>query len=206
MKVSDYLSSWLAGKRNLRPSSAALYRGHIEKHLAPALGHLRIGELRAEHIDSFLSQLLADAAVTAATARRIHATLRAALNGAVRRRLIPYNPALQVELPAERRTPSTVWTPEQVGQFLDAVQSDRLASLWHLVVMTGVRRGEAVGLQWRDVDLESTVMRVRQQAVEVAGRVHLSEPKTRSGVRTVGLDSGTVVALRSHRAAQALNA
>jgi integrase len=203
VKVSDYLASWLAGKRNLRPSSVALYRGHIERHLAPALGHLRLSELRAEHVDHFLNELLADAGVSAATSRRIHATLRAALNGAVRRRLIPYNPALQVELPAERRAPSPVWTPEQVGHFLDVTQHDRLGPLWALVVMTGVRRGEAVGLQWGDVDLDAGVIRVRQQAVEVAGRVHLSEPKTRSGVRTVPLDSGTTAALRSHKAAQA---
>lgn len=203
VKVADYLASWLVGKRNLRPSSEALYRGHIDHHFVPALGHLRLGELRAEHVDHFQHQLLAEQRVAAATVRRIHATLRAALNSAVRRRLISYNSALQVELPAERRTPSVVWTPEQVGHFRDAVQTDRLAALWHLVVMTGLRRGEAVGLQWMDVESSGGVMRVRQQAVEVAGIVYLSEPKTRSGVRSVPLDAGTVTALRGHKAGQA---
>jgi len=203
VKIADYLRSWLVSKRNLRPSSVALYRGHIDHHLVPALGHLRLGGLRAEHVDHFLHELLAGGQVGSSTVRRIHATLRAALNGAVRRRLIPYNPALQVELPAERRTPSSVWTPVQVGHFLDSVRSDRLSALWQLVVMTGLRRGEVVGLQVQDLDLEQHVLRLRQQAVEVAGRVHLSEPKTRSGVRTVPLDASTVSALRAHRASQA---
>ena len=180
-KISTYLSSWLAGKRNLRSSSIALYRGHIDHHMVPVLGHFRLGELRAEHVDELLQQLLARGEVSSATARRIHATLRAALNGAVRRRLIPYNPALQVELPAEIREPTLVWTPEQVGQFLDSVVGDRLASLWQLVVMSGLRRGEAVGLQWPDLDLDVGLMRVRQQAVAVGGQIRLSAPKTRAG-------------------------
>lgn len=184
-KISTYLSSWLAGWlpgwRNLRSSSIALYRGHIDHHMVPVLGHFRLGELRAEHVDELLQQLLARGEVSSATARRIHATLRAALNGAVRRRLIPYNPALQVELPAEIREPTLVWTPEQVGQFLDSVVGDRLASLWQLVVMSGLRRGEAVGLQWPDLDLDVGLMRVRQQAVAVGGQIRLSAPKTRAG-------------------------
>lgn len=132
----------------------------------------------------------------------MHATLRNALNQAVRQRLIPWNPALAVELPEERRPAVGVWSPEDVGAFLAFAADDRLYALWHVAVMCGMRRGELIGLRWRDVDLSAGQLLVIQ-SVTVADRCrHIGAPKTKRGNRIVALDAGTVSVLRAHRRQQ----
>src|SRR6266849_9447902 len=112
--------------------------------------------------------------VSAATLNRIRATLRAALNAAIRRGLITGNPATQAELPRARRPRAVVWTPgriehwqrtgerppvavwtaAQTAQFLHAIAEHRLYAAYHLIALRGLRRGEAAGLRWCDVDLD----------------------------------------------------
>ena len=72
--------------------------------------------------------------------RRIHATLRSALNDAVRRRVIPYNPAALAELEPTRRPKVRPWEPEELGAFLDFAADHRLGVLFEVLAMTGLRR------------------------------------------------------------------
>lgn len=139
-----------------------------------------------------------------ATVARVHATLRAALNVAVRRRLIPFNVATHVELPRSQRPPVVVWTPAQVGAFLDRASAvdDPLAPLLHVTVFAGLRRGEAVGLRWVDLDLEARQLRVAQSVGQIDYRIVVTAPKTRGSLRVVSLDGETVSVLRAHRQAQ----
>jgi len=95
-----------------------------------------------------------------------------------------------------------VWTAEQVGEFLDFVEDERLHPLLRLVLMTGLRRGEAVGLGWSDVDLDEKVLTVRQQVVDVRGELHIGPPKTKSGERVVPFDDETAAVLRAQKRAQ----
>ena len=75
-------------------------------------------------------------------------------------------------------------------------------ALFHLVGLTGLRRGEAVGLRWADVDVDGRVLRTTQQVVELRGGLVVGQPKTRSGVRAVPLDPGTLEVLAAHRGRQ----
>jgi integrase len=110
----------------------------------------------------------------AGTLQRIHATLRAALNAAVRRGLLDRKPARYVELPLGRRPHAVVWTPPRIGQwratgehprvavwmaqrtatFLRGIREHRLYPLFHLVALLGLRR-EVAGLRWSDLDLDA---------------------------------------------------
>ena len=201
--MAFYLEAWLAGKRAIRPSTVRIYRDHLDHHLIPLLGHIGLQSLRAEHVDKFIDQVArrpGKRPLSSATVCRVYATLRTALNAAVRRRLIPYNPALQVELPPEIRQDVVVWSPAEVGQFLDASRSDRLYALFHLVTMTGLRRGEAVGLRMVDLDLNRRWIRVTQQVVESGADIHIGPPKTKSGARTVPLDATSLEVVRAHLA------
>lgn len=100
--------------------------------------------------------------------------------------------------------PSTVmvWTPAQLGAFLDHAHEDRLYALWHLVAHRGLRRGEACGTEWTDVDLDAGRLSVRRQLVQLGWQVIESAPKSEAGERDIALDAGTVAALRAHRATQ----
>jgi integrase len=203
--VGEYLNQWLAGKRSLRPSTLKSYREHVELYLRPSLGDLALRDLSADHVDRLLACLAAGTRarqLSPSTQRRVYATLRGALNAAVARRLLPFNPALNLELPREHRQGAVVWTPEQVGRFLQQTSKERVHALYHLAIVTGLRRGELTGLRWRDVDLDRGHLRVAQQIVQVGSALHVGPPKTRRGVRTVPLDGVTVAVLRDHRRRQ----
>jgi integrase len=135
--------------------------------------------------------------------RRIHATLRSALNSATQRSLIPYNPALHVELERVRYAERPVWEAHHVAHFLDAIKDDPLMPMLHLITYRGLRRGEAIGLRWADVDLDDGHLRVRQQIVQLGHRTLVGPPKSDRSVRTVTLDVATVAVLRLQRRRQA---
>jgi len=103
---------------------------------------------------------------------------------------------------AERPSPVMVWTPAHLGAFLDSAADDRLYGLFHLVAYRGLRRGEAAGLAWEDVDLDAATLAVRRQRVQIGWKVIEDDPKSEAGGRTVALDAGTVAALRACRRAQ----
>lgn len=135
--------------------------------------------------------------------RRVHATLRSALNSAVKRRLLPHNPVVQVELPAESPKRPEPWTAQECAVFLKSARDDRLYALYHLYLLAGLRRGEGVGLRWGSVNLDKRTISVTEQITTVANASQTGAPKTRSGVRRVRLDETTVELLRRHREAQA---
>ena len=129
---------------------------------------------------------------------RVHAALRSALNTAVKRRLIPYNPAEHIELAPENPKRPKPWTLDQCRAFLDHIADDRLAALYHLYLVTGMRRGEAAGLRWEDVDFVGRCLFVVQQIVDVRGRLVIGTPKTRKSARGLPLDEFSVMRLRRH--------
>jgi integrase len=205
LTVGEYLDSWLQGKHALKPSTRSHYRASIDLYLKPHLGDIRLLELQPHHLDRFYVAINVGRRgqpLSPASLRRVHACLRSALGTAVKRRLIPYNPALHIELAPENPKRPKPWTAQQCRAFLVAVADDPLEPLYHLLILTGLRRGEAVGLRWEDVDLERQFLRVVQQVTEVGGRATIGTPKSRRSTRVVPLDSQTVDKLRRHRESQ----
>jgi integrase len=94
------------------------------------------------------------------------------------------------------------WTAEQLRAFLDAVHDDHLCPLWHTIAFTGMRRGEAIGLRWQDVDLENARLSVRRALIPINREVVVSEPKTAKGRRVIALDPATVEVLKAQAARQ----
>jgi len=205
LTTEEYLTQWLDGKRALRVTTRESYASHLRLYLKPWLGHVLLADLRPAHLDPMYEHLLAGTngeQRTVATVQRVHATLRSALNTAVKRRLIPWNPALHVELPPSRKPTTGVWTPEQLGAFLDHIIEDRLYAFFHIVALLGLRRGEALGLRWIDIDPGKSLLRVSQQLTETRTGLHFGPPKTRSGIRVVSLDTETVQVILEHQARQ----
>jgi integrase len=94
------------------------------------------------------------------------------------------------------------WTAANLGSFLEAVSEDRLFGAFYLLATTAMRRGEALGLRWADVDLEKGTAAIRQTVIAVAHQVQIGSPKTIRGRRVVRLDHRTVTVLRAHRQRQ----
>lgn len=206
--VGEYMSQWLASKRNLRHGTRENYRQHVANHIEPLIGRVKLSSLRAGHVDKMLTVLtegdpeVGRKPVGVATSRRVFATLRTALNAAVKQRRLTFNPCSGVDLAPEHRDEVKVWTAGEVGTFLAAASSERLALLYRLILTRGLRRGEAVALCWRDVDLAAGTLRVRQSAVQVGKTIIIERPKTSSSERVVSIDAATVTALKAHRKKQ----
>lgn len=202
--VGAYLQEWLEAKVDLRANTRRCYESNLRLYLLPHLGHVRLQDLDAGHVERMYAALRGENtrkreagqfAFGPTTMRRIHSTLLSALNTAVRKRYLPYNPAKHVELETAERPQVEPWTVQELGIFLDATAADRLGVLYELMAFTGLRRGEAVGLRWCDVDLDRGVVHVRQAIIDVGGRSCIDRPKTKRSHGQVDLDAHTIGSL-----------
>lgn len=201
LTVGRWMPDWLDRRisEGLRPSTAVMYRRYVERDIVPALGSLRLSELRHHHVDRFLQNQLAAGRGTV-TVRRIHAVLSSALSIAHRLQLVEANPVANIALPPERPHRQNVWEPAQVGLFLQAASTERLGPLFEIAVFTGLRRGELLGLQWGDVDLAEGELVVRRQRVDAGGHAVTGDAKTAAGQnRRVGLGPAAVAAFLAWR-------
>lgn len=194
--VAAYLTQWLEGKQALRPSTRVEYARHINNIFIPELGRLKLADLRPRHIEEVLTRLqkaseARRSPLSAKTLRRILATLHSALSMAVTRGLLRRNPASTVELPKAERYRHKVWTKDQADRFLKATEDDTLGVLFRLLLLTGVRRGEAIGLQWGDLDVTERLLRIQRALTLVQGELLVGPPKSEAGTRTVYLDTTT---------------
>ena len=95
-----------------------------------------------------------------------------------------------------------VWTASQTALVLRSIQDDRLYAAYHLIALCGLRRGEAAGLRWCDVDLDGKTAVISQQLQQYDGHLVVSPPKTPHSARVIALDHTTVAVLRAHRQRQ----
>lgn len=203
LTVAEYLrETWLpAIPSTIRESTLNSYRCHVEKHIIPALGAKRLRDLDGPMLNGFYAEQAAGGhlvgrkkVLAPASVRRIHATLHRALKDAVRWGLIARNPADASDPPkaeADARERLKYWRPEQLHAFLVHTEGDRLWSLWAFMAATGVRRGEALGLRWSDVDLGAGTVAIRNQLVPVNGKIVEGRPKTKAGRRVLPLGTET---------------
>jgi integrase len=211
--VSEFLTGeWLSAIRaTIRPTTFLSYQGHVQCHVIPSLGTLPLQQLSASHLNAFYSLLLTEGrgkgkgGISAATVRRVHATLHRALRDAVRWNKITRSPADAADPPraacgADHEM--KVWSLKELRTFLASERESRLYPLWLTLATTGMRRGEVLGLRWEDVDLEAQTISIRQTRVMTGYQPLLSTPKTRRGKRLVALDPATVAALKEMRRLQ----
>jgi integrase len=123
--------------------------------------------------------------------------LRAALNQAVKLRLLPYNPCAALDKPKVGRKEVTPLEPEQCAKLFAACESHRLGDLIVPAAMTGLRKGELFALHWNAVNLDEGVLVVRSALEELSGGLKVKDPKTSAGRRVVALDAQAIKALRS---------
>lgn len=244
--TGDYLQQWYDGRRTIQATTARSYAGHLRNYLIPHLGHIPIDQLRIGHIQAMFDaitdrntridlarqsddpQLRASVKgtriVSPATMHRIRATLRKALNDAIRaHRLIDFNPAAHIELPSgkrpkakiwtnpavtawrstgERPSPVMVWTPQQAGRFLDHAETHDpdLYPMFALILHRGLRRGEAVGLPDRNVNLDAGTITISQQITTLGYEPITKAVKSDAGERSIPLGTTVQTVLRAYRA------
>jgi len=202
LTVGSLLEQWLAEKkRQVRPRTHEAYTILVRRHLDPAIGHRRLLKLGPEDVSAFIASKLSEG-LSPTTVRSIQAALRNALNLALRWGLVARNVASLVDAPRVASREVEAFSPAEAAGLLAAVDSDRLAAIYQVALSVGLRRGEALGLHWDDVDLDRGTLSVRQSLQRVEGRLQLVEPKTQRSRRTIALPERIITALAAHRTRQ----
>ncbi len=211
-RFGAYCAEVIDGMR-IGPQTKASYIKNLRNHIEPyPIAQVPLAQLTGQRLTSHYRALEKSGrkdhregeGLSARTVRYIHTIIHGVLGQAVKDGLLLRNPADAATPPTakEAKAPEMhPWDAGQLAAFLGwAEGKSQSYPLWHLLAMTGMRRGEALALRWRDVDLEAGTVSVRRSAgmVRVAGEgADVVEGGTKSGKpRVVDLDDGAAAVLR----------
>jgi integrase len=200
MTVAQYLNHWFSTthKPSVEPATSDRNEILIRKHLAPLLASVRLVKLSVEQARQLLADLV-ETGNSLSCCRRCVKLLRTILKQAVKDKLIPSNPALDVTLPKATKKDIQPFNSPQVTRFLKFAAEDRLSTYYVLALDTGMRSGELNGLQWPDIDFDCGSIQVQRSLEERKGKHRLKETKTKSGRRRIDLSKFAIEALHDHR-------
>jgi integrase len=198
--LGQAVDDWLALRAHkIAPATIRRHRFAVA-HVPRAIADLPLDKVTGTVLQRFYLGLAAKG-MPRESIRNVHKPIAAALAHNVRLGVLRANPAAGVTIPGKDREPGVIWTPDQVGAFLDAVASDeRFGALYRLAFTLGLRRGELLALRRRDVDLDAGVLSIRATASQDAdGRQYVRErPKTDASRRDIALPPVCLEALRTH--------
>ncbi|MBG0819860.1 site-specific integrase [Planomonospora sp. ID91781] len=224
--VAKWLTHWIehiAIPPAIRENSHASYRVDVETHLIPGIGAHRLDRLTPEHLEKLYAKMQREGK-SAGTAHHVHRTIRAALNVAVRRGHLTRNPAMLAKAPTVVEEEVEPYEVDEVKRLMKAAEAlPRNSTRWAVALALGLRQSEALGLKWKDIDLDKGTLRVRRGRQrpkyehgcgETCGRkagycpqrkqvrADTAETKSLAGRRTIGLPGQLVTLLRRHREEQ----
>ncbi len=200
MSMKQYLQKWMEDERDAIRPKTHQKRQWAMNHILPALGHVEVGDLTPYHLQTLYQDRLEDLAPS--SVKNLHEILHNALRNACRLEIIADNPAKNVSPPAKPDPDFTVLDGEQIERYLSAARGRRYYPVLLTLVMTGLRRGEALGLRWEDVSLDEASLSVRKTLGRTDEGLGLGDVKTASSRRSVALMEANVKALRDWKQRQ----
>jgi integrase len=202
LTLTDVCKQWLDLRRaDLKVRAYEHYEHTLMAHVVPIIGALSVQRVQLVTIDA-LYATLRQRGHSEHAIHHCHQRLRQIFDYAVKRRIVAVNPMYAVDAPTMRPQQPTVLTASQIKRFLTFAAKDGYDPLWLLIVQTGMRRGEALGVRWQDIDLDKGKLRVRQSVESLRGNPHIQTPKSAAALRTITLFPESVAALKAHRDAQ----
>ncbi len=199
LTVREWLEKWLESyaRPNVEPTTFETY-SYATKHILHAFGNCPLQRLTPVHVQELYAKLKA-AGLAYWTIHHVHTVLHKALNDAWKAGLVPRNVASLVKKPEQERRPRPTLDPDEARRFIEVAREDRLYALWLLLLSYGLRRAEALGIRWADVDLEAGTITITQTLKVAGGKPIFGPPKTAKSRRLLELTLPAVEALRRHR-------
>jgi integrase len=195
--LADYAATWM-GSRQLRPRTRELYASQLRLHIVPPLGGISIGRISPSEVRSWHAALVRRQPGGSLLPAKCYRLLRAILATAVEDELIARNPCQVKGAGTERTTERPIASPDQVWELSDTIE-ERYRILVLIAGFVGLRLGEALGLQRRDVDIERGILTVERQSQELEdGSFVFTVPKTPAGRRTLHVPLLVVDELVNH--------
>ena len=188
--VADFLRAWLATlpARGLRPTTIDGYRVAIETQLIPRIGSTPLNRLTSVQLNTCYGELLASGrrggkrGLSPRTVRLTHTVLRKALADGMRWGQLHTNVAANADPPRGRTTPEMrIWSAAELTRFLATLDGHPMETCIWLLANTGMRRGEALGLRWRDIDFDHSRLSIVQTVIPTSEGISLLTTKNRTG-------------------------
>lgn len=201
LTLGAFLHQWLetAAKPRVREKTLLDYTRLADSYLIPALGHRKLSQLTPGEVQAVYAAMQARG-LSPRTVRYVHSVLHGALEQAVRWNMLAKNVAKLVNLPRQDRREMHALSASEATTFLAASKGTRWDALWVLLLTTGLRPGEALGLKWSDI--ESGKIRVQRALTRIGSSWSLVEPKTSRARRVVTLPKSAMESLTAHRLRQ----
>lgn len=211
MPFGDWMDFWYQTycKPQLRLNTQLGYEDRIYKHIIPALGKIPLDKLTQNDLQQFYAKLKTQGrlirveqfgpGLSNRMVRVCHANCRSALQKAVEENLIRINPAIGCKLPPKKSGEMKVLTQEEMQRFLIQAKQDGYYELFLLELGTGMRLGEILALQWDDLNFTTGELRISKQVTTIKGELHVTEPKTKSSIRTVVLPGSLLDVLKKYK-------
>lgn len=208
--LGEYLNQWMADyvETNLAPKTIEGYRVNIERHIIPSIGGIVLQKLQPIHIQQFYKSKLQNGrldgkgGLSAKSIIYIHRNLREALNHAVKLQLIQRNVADAVEVPRQKVFRAKFLTEKQIQDLLKSLKNTDIYIPVLLAVGIGLRRGEALGLKWKDIDFENKTITVTRSLLPSKNGLIFHDPKTEHSKRVISVSESIMEELKKHQESQ----
>lgn len=205
--LGEYLSRWMVDyvELNLSPKTIEGYRVNIERHIIPVIGNIALQKLQPIHIQQFYCTKLQNGrldgkgGLSPKSILYIHRNLREALNHAVKIQLIQRNVADAVEVPKQKVFRANYLDEIQISELLKSFEKLDIYIPVLLAVGLGVRRGEALGLQWKDIDFETKTISIIRSLLPSKSGLIFHDPKTEHSHRKIIASDSIMFALKKHK-------
>jgi len=210
--VSDYLDKWIASiKGSVSSTTYERYKQLCDKHLKPTIGNIALNKLQAIRISELYSDAMesgridGNGGLSKQTVLHMHRVLKRALSQAVKWGLLSRNPCDAVDnIPKPSKKERLTFTTEETLSLLEQLGGNPLYLPVLIAVTTGMRRGEVLGLRWKDIDLDKKRLYIRQIVIETREYgLEVKQPKTDSSSRTIALPQIAIEAIKKYRVEQA---
>jgi len=199
---AEFSEKWIKEycRTALKPSTLRGYENWIRRHLMPFFGYMQLSEISPEDVQAYVSEKLADDKISPKSINNSLVPLKRMFTIAVRWGYLRANPAQYVEKPRQEHQEMDFLKPEEIRVFLENV-SEEFYPFFLTAILTGMRRGELMGLQWGDIDWQNRTIHVRRSVW--GGR--FQTPKSKRSIRAISMSPGLMTTLRKHQMRSARN-
>ncbi len=202
--MKNFLYEWLDMYSSISGLAENTYRGYrtnINNHIIPVIGDIKLNSLKPEDIDRLLLTMT-EKGLSVTSQRYVISVIRKSLNWAVKRRILRFNVIDYVDIPKPKKYKPTVLNEEQLQVLLAYCRGKPLLTPISLILLTGLRRGEALGLKWSDFDFENKILHVQRTATPAKGGYHFSDCKTEDSNRFISFPDILIDILNDWKAYQ----
>lgn len=195
--LGELLEVWLKdyAKVNYKPTVFDVENTIVRRRIIPVLGKQKIQQMKPLTITRFYNELLET--YSADYVRHIHAILRKAMRQAVTWEMISINPMTKVQAPKLRKKEMKIWTMEQCMSFLAKSVGHVHYIVYSLAIHTGMRKGEVLGIRWKDIDFVNKTLTIQQTVNWTPSTgILIQDTKTASSTRRISIGNTLIQDLK----------